>query len=43
MAEQKNFINMKIAVIVCKKKNAVSAKGIQRQAWISEWQRAVSR
>ncbi len=28
MAEQKNFINVKIAVIVCKKKkNAVSAKG----------------
>ena len=24
MAEQKNFINVKIAVIVCKKKNAVS-------------------
>ena len=23
MAEQKNFINVKIAVIVCKKKNAV--------------------
>ena len=27
MAEQKNFINVKIAVIVCKRKNAVSAKG----------------
>lgn len=27
MAEQRNFINVKIAVIVCKKKNAVSAKG----------------
>lgn len=29
MAEQKNFINVKIAVIVCKKKNAVSAKEIE--------------